>query len=80
MNPHFIATPSWSTASFGDTADTSPMELAGLREHLDLCRESYSGMFAWQCVAQTMRGFMDARFITTLVVVAVLIGIGCLLL
>jgi hypothetical protein len=40
MNRKTAANPFWSTASFGDTADTSPMELSALGEHLDLCKES----------------------------------------
>lgn len=80
MNTNVIVTPSWSTASFGDTADTSPMELSALGEHLDLCRGSRGRLFALHCVAQAMHGFVAARFVTTLVVVALLIGVGSLVL
>jgi hypothetical protein len=38
--------PHWSTASFGDTADTSPMELSALGDHLDLCRGLRGRLFA----------------------------------
>ena len=67
-------TPFWSTASFGETPDTSPMELSALGEHLDLCKESHSRWFALQCVAERLNGFLAARVVTTLVVAAVLIG------
>lgn len=80
MNTNVIATPSWSTASFGDTAATSPRDLSALGEHLDSCRESHGHLFALRCVAQTMHGFIAARFVTTLVVVALLIGLASLVL
>jgi len=81
MNTNVMATPSWSTASFGDTADTSPMELSALGDHLHLCRGSCGRLFALHCVAQTMHGFVAARFVTTLVVVvALLIGASSLVL
>ena len=38
MTANGPAGPNWSTASFGDAVDTSPMELSALGEHLHLCR------------------------------------------
>lgn len=78
MTTNITTTPCWSTASFGDAADTSPMELSALGEHLDLCRGSNDRLFALQCVAQTLHGFVASRFVTTLVVVALLIGVASL--
>lgn len=79
MNDDLFAHPSWSTASFGDTVDTSPMELSALGEHLDSCQGSRGRLFAWHCVAETMRGFVAARLVTTLMAVALLIGVTTLL-
>ena len=79
MNTNDIAAPSWSTASFGDAADTSPMDLSALGDHLKLCRGSYGRLFALRCVAERVSGFVSARFVTTLVVIALLIGVGSLL-
>jgi len=70
-----LVNPCWSTASFGDTADTSPMELSALGEHLNLCNDSHGHLFALHCMAQTLHGFVAPRLITTLVVAALLIGI-----
>ncbi|MDO9164820.1 MAG: hypothetical protein Q7U13_01810 [Rhodoferax sp.] len=78
MNTEIINTPYWSTASFGDNADTSPMELSALGEHLDLCQGSRGRLFGLHCFAQSMHGFVAARFVTTLVVAALLIGIASL--
>ena len=78
VNTHVIATRSWSTASYGDKAETSPMELSALGEHLDVCKSSHERIFALHCAAQSMHGFLAARFMTTLVVFAVLIGVAFL--
>ncbi len=79
MNINNVANRSWSTASFGDSADTSPMELSALGEHLDQCQGSRGRLFALHCVAETMHGFVAPRLVTTLVVAALLIGAGSLL-
>ncbi len=75
---HTIATPFWSTASFGDTTDTTPMELSALGEHLNLCQGSRGHLFTLRCVAETFNSFLAARFVTTLVVVGLLIGVTSL--
>lgn len=80
MSTPVIVIPFWSTASFGETVDISPIELSALGEHLDLCRRSCGHLFALQCAVQTMHGFVAARFVTTLVVVSLLISVGSLLL
>lgn len=80
MNKAVIVNPSWSTASFGDAAETSPMELSALGEHVTLCRSSHGRLFALRYVAQSMQGFVASRFVTTLVVVALLIGVGLVVL
>jgi len=69
------ARPPWSTASFGDAADTSPMELFVLGEHLDSCKQSHGRWFTLQCLAERMSGFIAARFVTTLAVAALLLGV-----
>jgi hypothetical protein len=68
------ARPPWSTASFGDAADTSPMELSVLGEHLHSCKRSHGRWFTLQCLAERMNGFIAARFVTTLAVAALLLG------
>ena len=76
MKTTAIANTHWATSSFGGTVDTSPMELSALGEHLDNCKGLHGRMFALRCAAETMNGFVSARFVTTLVVVALLIGVG----
>ena len=78
MNKPPFLTPSWSTSSADHTADTSPMELAALGEHLDLCRNASGRMFGLRCFADSMNGFVAARFVTTLTLAALVLGIGLL--
>ena len=74
MNTQVISTRCWSTASFGATAETTPIDLSILGAHLELCKASHRQLFTLQCFAQTMHGFVVARFVTTLVLLVLLIG------
>ncbi len=80
MNTQVISTRWWSTASFGTPAEASPAELSILGAHLELCKASHRPLFALQCLAQTMHGFVVTRFVTTLVLLVLLIGIVSLVL
>lgn len=68
--------PRWSTASFGEAADTSPGELSALGEHLHLCRGSHGRLFALQCAAQAVHDFIAPRIVTLVVVLALLVGVS----
>jgi hypothetical protein len=79
MNTKTLAGPCWTTSSFGDAPDPSPTELSALGEHLDVCRRLSGRLFALRCDAQALHGFVAARFVTTLVAVALLLaGAGAL--
>ena len=73
-------TPCWSTASLGHTVDTSPLELAALGQHLAHCRAPSGHLSRLQAAALTMTGFASARFVTTLLTLAILIGAGLMIL
>lgn len=75
-----FAAPRWSTSSFSDSTHSLPMELSALGEHLDVCKGSHGRLFAVHCAAEMLNGFVSARFVTTLVVVALLIGVSSLVL
>lgn len=70
----------WSTSSFGDSADTSPGELNSLGEHLGLCRASSGRVFRLRCAAETLHGFVAPRFVTSLVLALLLLTLACVLL
>ncbi|MCV2356458.1 hypothetical protein LNV09_20145 [Paucibacter sp. B2R-40] len=70
----------WSTSSFGDSADTSPGELKAMGEHLGLCRANSGGIFRLRCAAETLHGFVAPRFVTSLVLALLLLVLGSALL
>ena len=84
MDTPIFSASRWSTASFGEAADTSPMELSALGEHLSLCQSMSGRMFAVRYRAALMHGVIASRFVTTVVALvllgSVLIGTGLLVL
>lgn len=66
----------WSTAALGAHAGLSSPELSALVEHLQLCRRASVRLFALRCLLETLNGFIAARFVTTLVTLALLIGVS----
>jgi hypothetical protein len=74
MNPPDGGDARWSTASFGGNADTSPMELSALGDHLGRCKQHHGGLFAVRCGVDLVHGFVASRFVTTLAVLTLLIG------
>lgn len=76
MHPHAH----WSTASFGDAADTSPVELEGLGQHLQQCSRPRSRWFALRCGMDTLHQGLLARFVTSLTLLVALVGLAMLVL
>ena len=79
MKSRTISSSPWTTASFGGTADTSPMELSALGDHLDDCRKIQGTWFQLRCFADRAHQFMASRFVTTLFVATVLMGAAALI-
>ncbi len=75
MKTKINTTYAWSTASFGGDAETSPVELSSLGDHLGVCRGPRRHLFALHCASETTRGFMASRFVTTWFTIALLTGI-----
>jgi hypothetical protein len=80
MSKKSIAYPSWSTTCYDEGSETSPMELSALGEHLSVCKGAHGRLHSLQCAAETMHGFVATRFVTTVVIVALLIGFSFLVL
>jgi hypothetical protein len=76
MNTQLTSAPTWSTASFGDTVETSPMDLSVLGDHLGRCQPASARWFRLHCLAERMNGFVASRFVTTLVVAAFIMAGG----
>lgn len=72
--------PRWSTSSFGGAVAPSPSDLASLGEHLNSCKGGNGRLAALRCGAQAVHGFAASRFVTTLAVAALLIGVSVLVL
>ena len=79
MNTRGTAVPFWSTASLGDMPHSTPKERLTLAEHLKMCIGSRGRMFTLHCLAETLNGFMLSRFVTTVAMVALLIGASSLI-
>lgn len=65
MSPKVHLAPSWTTASFGASADMSRGEQSALLEHFQLCRLMHGRFHALQAGADTMQGWLAARVMTT---------------
>ncbi len=73
-------TPSrWSTASFGEAADTSPMELSILGDHMARCSHAPGRLFTWQCTAEAIHRAVASRFFTTLTLATAVVAFGSLI-
>lgn len=70
--------PCWSTACFGETADASPMELSVLGDHLQACRSLHGRLFVVSCAAEATQAFVASRFVTSVVGLVALAGLGSL--
>ena len=68
--------PVWATSAIDGTPDTSPMDLSALGAHVDRCNGSRGRMFGLRCAADSLSGFLAPRIVTTLVVVAIVFGVG----
>jgi hypothetical protein len=78
MTTQSVHSPRWTTASIPDATDTSPMELSELGEHIDRCNHSRGRWFALRCAADAVHDFVAPRFVTTLLVAGLLIGVAAL--
>jgi hypothetical protein len=65
---------SWSTASLGDADKSCALDLCALGAHLRVCQGPHAALFSLHSVASSMHGFVASRFVTTLLVVALLVG------
>lgn len=78
MALHHTLSSRWSTASIADAPDTSPIDLTILKGHFKVCQESKGRWFDLQCLAESAHGFVAPRFVTSLVMVMVVLGIASL--
>jgi hypothetical protein len=65
----------WSTSSFGNDIEICSLDSVALELHLGLCRCPQGPLFVMYYVAQSAREFFVARFVTTLLIATVLVGL-----
>jgi hypothetical protein len=78
MNAQAVKLPRWPTASIAEAADTSPMELWALGEHVEHCNGSRGRWFALRCAVDSVHEFVAPRFVTTLILAGLTIGLVAL--
>ena len=70
--------PGWSTSSLESAPDQTPAELAALATQLSNCASSRGPFFRIRSAVDTADGLARARFVTTIVLVAVAVGVTSL--
>ena len=71
-----ITSPLWSAASFGDTADASPLELSALGAHMAECKPLTGGLFDARCAAEALHGFVAGRMVAPMSLAPLLLALG----
>ena len=71
--------PVWATSAIDGEVETLPTDLSALGAHVDRCNGLRGPMFGLQCAADTLSGFLAPRIVTTLVAIAIVIGVGSLI-
>jgi hypothetical protein len=74
MNSHMSPRTFWSTASFGDVADTLPGDLTELGQHVQQCSQPRSPWFLLRSGIDTLHQGLLARFVTSLALLVALVG------
>lgn len=74
ISPRLTAPPRWTTSAFGHPHSGDDNVSSGLGEHLNSCRSVNGRWFALRCGVDVVHRFLAPRLVTTLVVVALLVG------
>lgn len=75
-NPHSTPRHAWCTASRSDANKSSSTDLLVLEDHLSACPQMHRHLLTLHEVAASIHGFVATRFVTTVVIVAGLFGLG----
>lgn len=76
MTPPAAIEPAWATSSFGDAPGASTVELSALRDHTARCRSRHVELLALRCGFEAMTDFVAAHQVTTLAILAALLGVA----
>lgn len=73
------STPSWETSSYGESPETTPMQLSALGEHLSHCSRPHGRLAALQWTAEVVHAFVLGRLVTTVAAVLAVLGVAWLI-
>jgi len=66
----------WCTAAHSDSATSARTDLLALGEHLNACPQLHRHLMTLHGATEVMNGFVATRFVSTLLVLALVIGLG----
>jgi hypothetical protein len=66
----------WCTAAHGDNAKSAHADLTALGEHMATCPQLHRHLLRLHGAAEVTNGFVATRFVSTLLVLALAIGLG----
>lgn len=66
----------WCTASDSDPTQSTRIDCVALGAHLTACPQLHRHLLTLQRVAVSFQGFIATRFVSTLVILVVLLGLG----
>ena len=70
----------WATASFSANDGTVAQDLSILGAHYQHCNGSKGRWFNLQCAVEALHSFVGPRFMTTVLAIGALAGVGALVL
>lgn len=65
----------WSTASFGSAADTTPLDLSVLSDHLRVCQAAHERLFGLRCRTDAVKAYLAAHVVTSVLAGCMLAGL-----
>ncbi|MDO9146524.1 MAG: hypothetical protein Q7U52_02425 [Hydrogenophaga sp.] len=74
MSKYSPLAPNWDTSSFGHPSDQAPLQRSALGEHLVHCRDQRSKLHRLEHGAGELRRLVAGRFITSALLLTLLIG------
>ncbi len=74
MGGKLMVGPCWSTAAFGGGGTGALLDRDALGEHLQRCQGGVGRGFALRCGAEKLNGFIAARFVSSVLMLALVVG------
>ena len=75
MNSPTTTRHTWCTAAHTDSTKSARADLTALGEHLHTCPQLHRHLLSLHGATEVMNGFVATRFVSTLLVIALVIGL-----